>query len=92
MDIYNQVSASTQEVLKRLGNQSRQGGPLNLGAVLWLHGHERNPSRHTERFSDLGGDTGNRTPDLPLAIQDGSWVRVHHARLDTLGELGRRNA
>ena len=33
------------------------------------YGHERGPSRQTEWASDLGGDTGNRTPDLLLAKQ-----------------------
>src|ERR1035437_1572369 len=32
-------------------------------------GHERGPLRRAERASDLGGDTGNRTPDLLLAKQ-----------------------
>lgn len=31
--------------------------------------HERGPSRRAETASDLGGDTGNRTPDLLLAKQ-----------------------
>ena len=37
--------------------------------TLLEHGHERGPSRRAERASDLGGDTGNRTPDLLLAKQ-----------------------
>ena len=33
------------------------------------YGHAEGPSRRAKRASDLGGDTGNRTPDLLLAKQ-----------------------
>src|SRR5674476_1326215 len=35
--------------------------------TLLKYGHERGPLRRAERASDLGGDTGDRTPDLLLA-------------------------
>src|SRR5665647_2642128 len=48
----------------------RRGGSVNPRCrTLLEYGHARSPSRRAERASDLGGDTGNRTPDLLLAKQ-----------------------
>ena len=70
MDIYTQVSSSsTKEALKRPGNEFGEGVLRPRCRTFLECGHERGPSRRAERASDLGGDTGNRTPDLLLAKQ-----------------------
>ena len=61
------------ETLARVAKELRHDraglrlGPGSILDYLDRNGHERGPSRRPERASDLGGDTGNRTPDLLLA-------------------------